>query len=793
MSDEIKWDIFVSHNRKQKAWVRKLVTQFKDLGISVFFDEVDIEPGESIHSAIDRGLRGSRHILLVISQASVESRWVAAEIAATMYSDPAADNKRLIPLLVEPCELDKLPLTIQPLNRINLTDPSQRQNQYHKLLKYLGVDRVDGLPDPPAYGDGADSTTAESKQASSTGSDVGLTRRSKTPKTPCFKRVDLTWEETDNHRNWARKNEQFSFDRAGGGTDSYLGEVIVGKPSPFHRVTAQFETSLFRKTKLSLNVCVSEHASLNVLAGGAKVVDAVPLSPGTTGKPLLHAIDVELTRHVDIRRTRRLEICLEYHRRPGTFVIPIVSSDTSEYRDGDFLPAIWQTCLPNWRAMRFLALGGMLCLTSFLVMVFVAMSVLPFIRSLGVVYPDLLVLVGWITSIVGAASIFTLARLRACVRYMMAEIGYWRLPLALVLLVPVVKLTTLNYAALQSAYVRVQYVRLINQYLDARTNDQPLRAAFRLNPWRIEAQILLDWHTDGQGRHRPTYVADLCESDEVQWVTDADLGAYRQALNSKKVDYFNDPLLWYATIRPQADRQGTEHRRFARDVLDDTFKRDNLTISPAELRMRTLVRALLEFEILDEQYESIQVSERAVQANSESEPIEENPQLAIARRNLLRQYFYLSTIVDLGEQIAISDLRRSHFYQEACDKLAQFEYHELHDASLSVASFAKIVEARNRRVEYNELQWNRSPKSLMLYYLFEVYREPEKRDNEVLTVAAQMLSTDHDNAFRVAFDDQFRHELKNPTKNPLEEGTAFEKKFYTRKTFRRLLQEGWRY
>src|SRR4051812_25531646 len=40
------WDVFVSHNKQQKPWVRQVVDQWRSLGLRVFFDEDSIEPGE---------------------------------------------------------------------------------------------------------------------------------------------------------------------------------------------------------------------------------------------------------------------------------------------------------------------------------------------------------------------------------------------------------------------------------------------------------------------------------------------------------------------------------------------------------------------------------------------------------------------------------------------------------------------------------------------------------------------------------------------------------------------------
>lgn len=75
-----RWDVFVSHNRAQKPWVRSLVKQWKSLGLNVFFDEEDIRPGEPIVAGLERGMRNSDRVVLIVSPESLASRWGASRM-----------------------------------------------------------------------------------------------------------------------------------------------------------------------------------------------------------------------------------------------------------------------------------------------------------------------------------------------------------------------------------------------------------------------------------------------------------------------------------------------------------------------------------------------------------------------------------------------------------------------------------------------------------------------------------------------------------------------------------------
>jgi hypothetical protein len=141
-----EWDVFVSHNRQQKPWVRELVLQWRSLGIRVFFDEDNILPGENIVRGIEQGLTRSRHVVLIITPTSMSSKWVAMEVATTIYTDIDANERKLIPVLLEPT--DDIRLAIRSLNMIDLTDHTTRVDRYHFLLRSLHVD-VTPLPNPP--------------------------------------------------------------------------------------------------------------------------------------------------------------------------------------------------------------------------------------------------------------------------------------------------------------------------------------------------------------------------------------------------------------------------------------------------------------------------------------------------------------------------------------------------------------------------------------------------------------------------------------------------------------------
>ncbi len=167
-------EIFISHNGNQKPWVRRLVEQWRELGLRVFFDEDSIEPGAAVVATLQDAVAQCRHVVLVLSPAALESRWVAMEIAMAAVDDPDGRERRIIPVMVERIDPQRLGLSLRRLSIVDLTDQDQRQATYHRLLRSLGLKRADlpSLPElDPAPGTGG--TSQDERSSADDGSEAG--------------------------------------------------------------------------------------------------------------------------------------------------------------------------------------------------------------------------------------------------------------------------------------------------------------------------------------------------------------------------------------------------------------------------------------------------------------------------------------------------------------------------------------------------------------------------------------------------------------------------------------------
>src|SRR5262245_60456148 len=90
MADSFKYDVFLSHNSKDRPRVLALAEELRVAGLQV---------------ATEHGLEAARAQVLCLSPAALGSEWVALERSTVLFRDPSNAGRRFIPLLLADCEL----------------------------------------------------------------------------------------------------------------------------------------------------------------------------------------------------------------------------------------------------------------------------------------------------------------------------------------------------------------------------------------------------------------------------------------------------------------------------------------------------------------------------------------------------------------------------------------------------------------------------------------------------------------------------------------------------------------
>lgn len=95
--DEFDYDLFISHASEDKeGFVRELVNALVGRELSVWFDEAELQVGDSLRQAIDDGLRRSRFGVVILSRAFFGKHWPRAELDALANRELSGDGQIVV-------------------------------------------------------------------------------------------------------------------------------------------------------------------------------------------------------------------------------------------------------------------------------------------------------------------------------------------------------------------------------------------------------------------------------------------------------------------------------------------------------------------------------------------------------------------------------------------------------------------------------------------------------------------------------------------------------------------------
>ena len=97
-SESFTYDVFLSHSSLDKPVVRDLATRLRDDGLRVWFDEWEIQLGDSVQKKLDDALEQSRVLVLCLSEHAFASDWATLESQTFRFRDPLNTGRRFIPL-----------------------------------------------------------------------------------------------------------------------------------------------------------------------------------------------------------------------------------------------------------------------------------------------------------------------------------------------------------------------------------------------------------------------------------------------------------------------------------------------------------------------------------------------------------------------------------------------------------------------------------------------------------------------------------------------------------------------
>lgn len=100
--------VFISYSSKDRNFIERLAGDLKNKGIHVWYDQWELKVGDSLFEKISTGIKSQDYIVVVLSDASVKSKWVMKELGAGFIRELQEKRVVVLPVVINDCEIPPL-------------------------------------------------------------------------------------------------------------------------------------------------------------------------------------------------------------------------------------------------------------------------------------------------------------------------------------------------------------------------------------------------------------------------------------------------------------------------------------------------------------------------------------------------------------------------------------------------------------------------------------------------------------------------------------------------------------
>ncbi|MBK7667852.1 MAG: toll/interleukin-1 receptor domain-containing protein [Sphingobacteriaceae bacterium] len=97
--------VFISHSSKDKKFVRTLKDCLLENSIETWFDDDQLDFGDSLVTKLESALNESSHLVIILSPSSVESEWVNFELKKAIENTRTGLINKIIPIKYRDCKI----------------------------------------------------------------------------------------------------------------------------------------------------------------------------------------------------------------------------------------------------------------------------------------------------------------------------------------------------------------------------------------------------------------------------------------------------------------------------------------------------------------------------------------------------------------------------------------------------------------------------------------------------------------------------------------------------------------
>lgn len=135
MTDK-KFNVYISHSSQDQEFVDQLAQSLESEGITVWSARSIQQLGSSWVEEIEKGMEQSRHVLLVISPASLNSRWSNFETGLALSKAATSSDTLVIPVLTQNVDIHSLPFSTKYRVSVNAENmnPGELGAKLHQIF-----------------------------------------------------------------------------------------------------------------------------------------------------------------------------------------------------------------------------------------------------------------------------------------------------------------------------------------------------------------------------------------------------------------------------------------------------------------------------------------------------------------------------------------------------------------------------------------------------------------------------------------------------------------------------------
>ena len=128
-------EVFLSHSTKNKVQASALAETLRRHGIPVWYSATNIRTAQQWQDEIGKALRRCDWFLVMLSKASVESKWVKMEVSYAL--NHSQYDGHIIPVKIEDCDFELLSWTLGIFQMVELNGSSDQG--YAEILRTWGL------------------------------------------------------------------------------------------------------------------------------------------------------------------------------------------------------------------------------------------------------------------------------------------------------------------------------------------------------------------------------------------------------------------------------------------------------------------------------------------------------------------------------------------------------------------------------------------------------------------------------------------------------------------------------